>query len=474
MAAEEQKARKWTQYVAALGGITLDNNNFYVNSKLSCRLFSATLGGFALGNVIGWSSPAADIFDKTTDFSESDITWIASIMPLGAATATVVMAFVFDVVGRKWTMVFLALPFVLGWMLLAFSSTVPLFMVGRFITGFSGGAFCIAAPTYTGEIAEKSIRGRLGVFFQLLLVIGILVVYALGEFHSLKGLTLPCSVVPILFAVIIIFMPESPVFCLKKKKDEKARKALKFFRGENYNLDAELKEMAEYAVVGEEETFWGCLKKKATMRGCLMLLGLHIIQQLSGINIVMFYAHKIFEMAGSSLSSGISAIILAIVQVLATGVAAYVVDRLGRKLLFMISLAGMCACQVLLGVYFMIDASNHDTGKKIAFLPLLSICIYLLSFSLGTGPLPWAMLGELIPNRVKGGVGSFVSCLNWMLAFGVTGSFTYLVDWFGAGIVFFAYAVLCGLGLVFIIFILIETKNKSLDEIQKELGAKDG
>lgn len=394
-------------------------------------------------------------------------------MPLGAATATVVMAFCFDLIGRKWIMLLLAIPFVLGWAVLAFVETPPLYMVGRFITGFSGGAFCIVAPTYTAEIAEKSIRGRLGVFFQLLLVIGILFAYALGEFHNLKALTLPCGVVPIIFALIIFFLPESPVYSLKKKKEEKARKALVFYRGPNYNVDSELKEMSQYATEGGEESFWSVMKRKSTLFGSLMLLGLHCIQQLSGINVVMFYAHKIFEMSGSSLAPGISAIILGVVQVVATAFAAYAVDRFGRKLLLIVSLSVMCLCQVVIGGYFMLDSKDHETARSMGFVPLLSICMYLVGFSLGAGPLPFTLLGELLPNRVKGGMGSFSTFCNWMLALAITSSFPFLVDIVGPAMVFFAYAVLCALGVLFVIFILIETKNKSLEEIQKELGAKD-
>lgn len=431
------------------------------------------MGGFGLGTVIGWASPATSYLDKHTDFSEAEVTWIASIMPLGAATATVVMAFCFDKIGRKWWMLILAIPFTLGWFLMVLMSMPLTYMVGRFITGFSGGAFCIVAPTYTAEIAEKSIRGRLGVFFQLLLVNGILFTYALGEFHNIIALTFPCALVPIIFAIIVFFMPESPVYNLKKKNDEKARKALQFFRGADYNIEPEIKEMAEYANVGTDESFWSVLKKKSTLMGSLMLLGMHCFQQLSGINVVMFYAHKIFEMSGSSLPPGISAIILGVVQVFATAVAAYVVDRFGRKLLLIISLGTMCVCQVILGIYFMIDASNHELAKTLGFAPLLSICLYLVGFSLGAGPLPFTLLGELLPNRVKGGIGSFATFCNWMLALCITGSFPYLVDWVGPSIVFLTYAVLCAVGVVFVIFILIETKNKSLDEIQKELGEKD-
>lgn len=139
-----------------------------------------------MGTVIGWSSPANKLIQQQLGTNTESLSWISSIMALGAASAQIFMALVIDRFGRKNTMLVLAPPFVVGWIILAFANSVPVYCLGRFVTGFCGGAFCVAAPTYIGELADKEIRGTLGVLFQLLLTMGIMVSYCLSLTESIK------------------------------------------------------------------------------------------------------------------------------------------------------------------------------------------------------------------------------------------------------------------------------------------------
>lgn len=431
--------------------------------------FLATLGGFALGTVIGWSSPANSLIKDLLKVNDEDISWVSSIMPIGAACSQLYMALTLDLFGCRLSMLIIAIPFVIGWLMLAFAQSIAMFCVARFITGFCGGSFCVAAPTFIGEIADKGVRGTLSVFFQLLLVNGILVSYALGEFQNLHILTLPLIVGPALVFIIVIFLPESAVFYNKKGKPDEAKKSMQYYRGNDYNIDAEMKEIDEYTK-SSAENFWERFKTRACIKAFVVLLVMHAVQQLSGINAVMFFAHDIFEMAGSTMSAGANAIILAVVQVALTGLSAYLVDKSGRRLLWVVSLSLMCICLVVMGIYFTIQRSNPENAKEFAWLPLVVICIYLAGFSLGTGPLPWAMIGEFLPNSVKTYIGPFIASFNWLLAFAITKSFIPLKDALGADIVFWIYAVICGLGLIFVVLFLLETKNKTLEEIQLELS----
>lgn len=138
-----------------------------------------------MGTVIGWSSPAGQLIKEKLKVGDEDIAWVSSIMPLGAACAAIFLGIVLDRLGRRNSMLVLAPPFIIGWLILGFANSIVMYCVGRFITGFCGGGFCVAAPTYIGEISDKGIRGTLGVFFQLLLVIGIALTYCLGMAKSL-------------------------------------------------------------------------------------------------------------------------------------------------------------------------------------------------------------------------------------------------------------------------------------------------
>lgn len=427
------------------------------------------MGGFALGLTIGWASPTQELVMKQLGITADTFSWIASIMTLGAAASMIFMAFFFDILGRKWTMIGLAPFFTLAWLMLAFAKNMEMYLIARFLTGFCGGAFCVAAPNYTAELAEASIRGFLGTLFQLMVCSGIAVSYALGEAKSLYLSAIFPAAFPIILALLIFFLHESPVFLLKKGKEEKARKSLQFFRGPSYDIEPEIKEMQKYVKRGDESN-WQVFKKKSSLKASLMLLVLHVGQQMSGINAVMFFAHEIFKQAGSTLSPGISSIILGVVQIVATAICTGIVDKVGRKILWIVSITIMMICLILLGVFFMIKESNPQTAKTIGILPLGSLCLFLVGFSLGSGPLPWAMLGELLPDQIKSPVGSAVTCVNWLMAFVVTASFITIVDAVGAPAVYFGFAILQALTLAFIILVLIETKNKTLEQIQEELG----
>ncbi|XP_067007205.2 facilitated trehalose transporter Tret1-2 homolog [Anabrus simplex] len=437
----------------------------------------ATLGGFSLGTVIGWNAPASYpiaqmFYDGDMKKAEYILGWTGSIMPLGACTAMVLMALIVDRIGRKVVMLGLAFPFILSWLILAFWAAIPALLIGRFLSGLCGGSFCVVAPIYIGEIAQKEIRGTLGVFFQLLLVIGILYSFALGLLRRLDFLSYMNIIPNVLFIILMIFMPESPMYLLGKEKKDAAKVSLQWFRGKNTNIDAELEEMEESVRASKERkgTLKDMFKQKASKKATATSLLLMFCQQLSGINIVMFYATDIFRDAKTGLNEDLSTVILGLSQVFATVVAAVLIDRVGRRILLIISHAGMGVCLAVLGVYFHMKEREMEAAANIGWLAVLCTCVYLLSFSLGSGPIPWAMLGELFPAEIKGIAGSFCSFVNWMLAFVVTKTFYDIRNAINSDGCYWLYAAFCFTGTVLIFFFVIETKNKTLEEIQREFG----
>ncbi|XP_049958120.1 facilitated trehalose transporter Tret1-like [Schistocerca serialis cubense] len=485
---------------------------------------SATLGGFCLGTVLGWSSPAGPLLEKELELSEETVSWCGGIMPLGALAAMVMGSFTLDRVGRRLPLLCLAPPFVLGWMLLSFCKDAWVLLVGRFITGFCGGAFCTACPVYTGEISEKEIRGALGVCFQFMVTsatkvasgrsdvsplgfarlyrgdcnhallasvviaargrddgwratccgppAGILYVYVVGKWSNLMWLSLLCSIPPILFFVLFFFVPESPIFLLSQDKTENATVALRWLRGgANADINADLAEMTE--TVAHARARKGKLKDMFVSHAagrCLGIgLGLQFSQQLSGINIIIFYSVSIFVSAGSRMDPSDCAIIVGVVQVLATFLSTVLVECAGRRIWMMLSMSGMGICLLLMGVYFNLKNSDPETADHIGWLPLLSMCLYLLFFSLGAGPLPWVVIGEIFPGEIKGIAASICGGTNWTLAFIVSKTFVNLVGAIGTDATFWLYSGICFLATVWIFFRVIETRNKTLDEITKEI-----
>ncbi|XP_034949185.1 facilitated trehalose transporter Tret1-like isoform X2 [Chelonus insularis] len=455
----ETSGRKVTQYIAGL---------------------AATLGALAAGMVLGWSSPCGKDGVKLAQqygivITPTEFSWISSIFNLGAATICVPIGILTDIIGRKRAMLILVAPFTIGWILIILANSVVMFDIGRYILGISGGAFCVTAPMYTGEIAESSIRGSLGSYFQLMLTTGILITYILGSVLEMFTISLISAAVPLIFFVIFFFMPETPTHYLKKGDIDAARASYRWLRGPHYNIEPELEAQNEVLTESSRDqvSFFTAIRSKAALKGLFIAFGLMFFQQLSGVNAMIFNAGPILESSGSSLDPDISTIILGAMQVFAVFISTLIVDRLGRRLLLLMSSVAMTLTTLAVGVFFYVQATNKETASSIGWLPLVSMSIFFILFSLGFGPIPWMMMGEIFAPQVKGIAGSSACLFNWLMAFVVTKFFNDIQTSLGAHWTFWIFSIICLVATVFVFFIVPETKGKSLEQIQLELGSSN-
>lgn len=438
----------------------------------------------AAGAALGWTSPTeALIVDKKDNaswigeygfhVSAEEWSWVGSFVTLGAAFVCLFIGTVINFIGRKLTMLLLVIPFTIGWALVIWASNVSMLYVGRILLGISGGAFCITAPMYTAEIAQSEIRGTLGSYFQLMMVIGILFVYTVGLKVNVFVLSVISACIPLVFGAIFVFMPETPLYLISKGKKEEAIRSLKWLRGSDYDYSGELADMqAQHEENKANKVSIGAaLTRRSTIKALYISLGLMFFQQMSGINAVIFYTKGIFEAANTGIDAGIATIIVGVMQVIAVFVSSIVVDKLGRRLLLIPSIGVMTVCTLLLGAYFYMKDANHDISN-LGWLPIAALCVFIVLFSLGFGPIPWMMMGELFAPDIKGVAGSFAGTFNWMLAFFITKTFGFFNATLGNGQTFWLFTAFCALGLVFTVLVVPETKGKSLPEIQRMLNGE--
>lgn len=438
---------------------------------------AATLGALAAGMVLGWTSPAGDngvllIENYKIPMTPSEFSWIGSLATLGAGAICIPIGIIADLIGRKTAMLIMVVPFTAGWLLIIFSESLLMFYFGRFITGMSGGAFCVAAPLYTAEISEKEIRGTLGSYFQLMLTIGILASYTLGALiENMKTLSIISAVMPLIFFAAFFFMPETPVYYLKKDNEDAARKSLIRLRGNQYNIEAELRELRE----GLEETkrsgvsFAVSIKSPAAKKGFIIAYGLMLFQQMSGVNSIIFYSTAIFTQAGTSLKPSIATIIVGAVQVVSVFLGTLVIDKLGRRILLLASIIVMFLMTLILGVYYycIVYTTAFDDIKWFA---IILVCIFLVLFSFGFGPIPWMMMPEIFAPEVKGVAGSSACLFNWLMAFIVTKFYSDMVAAVQPYGTFWIFTLFSAVGILFVYFLVPETKGKTLDQIIRELN----
>nr|XP_003704539.1 PREDICTED: facilitated trehalose transporter Tret1-like [Megachile rotundata] len=438
-------------------------------------MLSVILGGIAVGTTVGWTSSAGDGGRKLQDvyqieISEDQFSWISSLTTLGGGVACLPTGVLTKIIGRKMSMMLTIIPFTIAWLLIIFANSVLMFCIGRFIIGLSAGAFCVAAPMYSAEIAENQIRGALGSYVPLSFSIGILVSYILATFVNIRVMSIICATVPFIFLGIFMFMPESPTYYLQKGDDDSARKSLIKLRGRQYNVENELQEQREALEENAKmaASFFTVLKSKATVKACIISYGLVFFQQLCGINAISFYASGIFERTGVDLDPNVATIIIGVIQILAGLMNTFTVDYLGRKILLIGSAIFMVVGMFALGLYFYLYDHKNDVSS-IGWLPLLSICIFIIAFNIGFGPAPWIVLGEVFAPEVRGVAASSAVLLTWFFTFFVTKFFSNLNSAMGTGPTFWFFGAMSAIAVVFVCFVVPETKGKSLIDIQKDL-----
>ena len=320
--------------------------------------------------------------------------------------------------------------FCLSLLLLSAAQNVAMIYVGRFLTGVCTGITSIICPTYVAETATPSKRGLLGSCVQLMVTIGVLQVIVVGICGSWRWTTISCLVMCLFWILCLVFVPETPVYRLTQKKYREAREALEWLRGTD-NVEEEF----EQIVTGLEESSrtgsagLSDLFKHGNLAPFIISMWLMLGQQFSGMNAVMFYAVSIFEDTHSKMNSNVENIIIGLVQVVSTVAAALVMDKLGRRILLLLSAGLMVISISLLGLYFFIEDNlgNKTLGAKISWLPVTSLSVFVSVFSIGFGPIPWLMMSELFSPEVKSVASSLSTTFNWTLAFLVTKFFSNMV-----------------------------------------------
>ncbi|XP_076245976.1 facilitated trehalose transporter Tret1 [Calliopsis andreniformis] len=439
----------------------------YLASISACMLV------VGVGTALGWTSPVLPQLyspDSWLVVTKDEGSWISSLCALGAIAGAVPAGPMADKLGRKKSLLLLAGPFLLSWALIIFTANVWFLYIARFLVGIGVGATCVIGPTYISEISEVSTRGTLGALFQLFLTLGICVAFILGNVLSYSGFNIACALIIVLFYISFRFMPESPVWQVGQGRKQDAKMAMSVLRGEAYDAGDELNAMqkAVEESAGKKPTLSDMIESAPIRKAMLACFGMMFFQQASGVNAVIFYTVMIFEAAGSSLAPAVASILVALVQLVMSGVAAVIVDRAGRKPLLMISTGLMSVSLLALGYYFKQKNSESDVSS-LGWLPLTSLIVFMIAFSIGLGPIPWMLMGELFSAETKAKASSIAVMLNWFMVFLVTKTFPAMNDELGTDMTFWIFAAVMAGATVFAHFALIETKGKTYPEILAEL-----
>ncbi|KAL2653494.1 hypothetical protein R1flu_021622 [Riccia fluitans] len=435
---------------------------------IACTALVA-LGPISFGFSIGYSSPTQEAIIKSLNLDLSQFSMFGSLVNVGAMVGAVLSGKIADYCGRKGALVAASIPHLLGWILTVFAQDVMMLYIARILVGLGVGIISFAVPIYIAEIAPRQLRGTLGTANQLAVTIGIVLSYFAGLFLQWRYLAaagmIPCS----LLLIGLFFIPESPRWLGKSGHNEELTAALQALRGKDADISSELNDINSAVEESklQPEAGIGDLFDRRLSRPLLIAVGLSVLQQFSGINAIMFYAGAIFKSAGFS-NSDVASLGLGSIQVFMTAVAASLMDKAGRRLLLMISAGGLAVSSFLVGFAFYLQAqlphpSHMDTF--VSMLSLISMLVYIISFSLGMGAIPWILMSEVLPSHVRGVAGSLATLANWGSAWAVTMTFNLMLEWSAAGS-FWVFAGECAFTVVFVALIVPETRGRTLEEIE--------
>jgi len=442
------------------------------NKYLYWITFVAINGGLLFGLNMAGISGAVDMIKGEFSLTDSGLGTVAALLTFGCLIGALFTGNFTEKYGRKKVMVTTAILYIISALGCALAESSTILIGFRVLSGLAVGATSVVAPMYISEISPAHSRGRLVSFNQFAITIGIVLAYifdyyliGFGENSWRYMLAVPGIFGVVFLIFLIVKFPESPRWLLAHGKKEEAIKVLNSIGGATL-VREELPEM-ENSLLAEskkEKMSFGELFKGKT--GKIVLIGTLIaaLQQITGINAVIMFAPEIFKASGAAKGDSMMlAMIVGMVNFLMTIVALWLVDKKGRKTLLLWGAVGM---MISLGYLTLEFAKPVQNGIGV----LVALLVYISFFAASFAPVMWVIISEIYPNRIKGVVMSFSTAVSWLCTFLTVYFAPVIQGTLGLSYLFGIFAIFSIIAFIFVKIWIPETKGKSLEQIEKELG----
>lgn len=430
----------------------------------------AALGGLLFGYDTAVISGAIGFMETHFGLDAMQKGWVASCALLGCIIGAAVAGVLSDALGRRKVLLLSALLFTISAVGAALPRNVTEFVIARLLGGLGIGMASMLSPLYIAEVAPARIRGRMVSLNQLAVVGGMVIVYFVNAMIANQGdetwnvatgwrWMFASGALPALFFFVLLFLvPESPRWLTEHGREAEALSVLTRVGGTR-QATMQMEEIR--TVLAEETGSIGQLFQPGVRTALLIAVVLAVLQQITGINVVLYYAPEIFKSAGVQTTQAIGdTVTVGVVNMLFTLVAIWVIDKLGRKPLLLIGSVGMGVSLALLGGAFALEMTS---GPWV----LLFTLSYVAAFAMAMGPVVWVIMAEIFPTQIRGRAMSIATVCLWTACYAVSQTFPWMLKHLEGPLTFWFYAVMCLLAIVFVAVYVPETKGKTLEEIER-------
>lgn len=443
------------------------NNPHSIVIKVS---FIAALAGLLFGLDVAYVNGALKFITQEFNLDEASKGFVAGYLLAGAAVGALFSGWLSRKFGRKKVLMLAAAMFTFSILFTISSHTFNIFLMARFVTGLAIGIASFVAPLYLSEIAPFKIRGGLIAMYQLMITVGIFLMFLSNASLSFTGswrIMLAVLLVPSLIMLIGTFtLPESPRWMALVGRVDEARDILNTIRESREEAEFELNEIKD--AIKTKSSGLSLLCKGYFLKVVFLGIILQLLQQMSGINAVMYYSGDIFEAAGFT-NPAIATVIVGLVNVLTTIVAVKFVDKWGRKPILYYGLGILVVSCAIVGYIFNLQ-TNGVTLSLTQQYTLLAFCIlFIVGFAVSLGPIVWILCSEIFPLGGRDLGLTITTMANWIFN-AIVGA--YSLVWFksmGVGETFWMFGFASLVGFVLIKFFTPETKDVPLEELEQNL-----
>ncbi|XP_029039389.1 facilitated trehalose transporter Tret1-2 homolog [Osmia bicornis bicornis] len=427
----------------------------------------------------GYSAVAlGPLMSKTSDvqIDKTQANWIATATALGIPLGCILSGYTMRC-GRKVSLLITSVVSILGWIVIYMAGTYKQILVGRIISGIATGSASVPATIYSAEVASPKWRATMVTWTSVSIAIGVLIVYIFGYVFKddWRMVALMCALFPLVSATLTLaIVPETPIWLRDRGRLDEALQVLKKFHGipKDASPPAHVYDQLTQRPQKKKQNLLKHLLKRNAMHPFAIMLAYFFFQQFSGIFVVVYYAVDIIENAGITIDPYLGAVLIGFTRLVGSVLVACLSGRFGRRIPSIVSGAGMTIFMGVLSIYLLIEDRGY-TIRDGGFVPVICVLMYIFSSTLGFLVIPFAMVGEVYPTKVKEVLTGLTSCIAYIFSSITVKTYPDMEVALGRYGVFMFFTVLSFFGTLFVFFFLPETKGKTLTEIV-EMFSKNG